>query len=501
MPAITIPPAARLLLVFALGALMPLGFSPYHLVALPIVALAILMRLGQAQPVRMGYVFGLGWFVTGAWWLAPTVHIYGGLPWYAAALVVCLVGAILAIFPALWMGLSHGLMRRLAYPSAVLLVYPMMIMPVAWLRGHIFTGLPWESLGNLVVDTPALGWLSVVGVYGAACLPVAAASCLWALSCQAHRRAGIAATLIWLLVLGATPNITMPQSPIVHAALVQPNIAQEHKWDANFLASTMHTLTQLSSTQAKQADMIVWPEAAVPFYFENNPIWNSWLQQQMASWHTPVVFGGIKYFPDSKTSQNGLYLFTPSDGFSGFVGKHHLVPFGEYVPSWLPWVHTLVPDIGDFREARDAGVLQLGQHIVGSLICYESIFPEEARARVKAGAQVLVVVTNDAWYGTSPAAWQHLQAARVRAVEEGRFVLRAGNTGVTAVIAPNGRVVQSIPWWTASVLLGKYQWMYRHTLYQKWGDMGILVLWGLGALLLIILQVYRPKWGGSDATQ
>ncbi len=486
-----LPLNIRIVLAFVLGACMPWGFSPYHWVILPIVAMAAWMGLAGKEPVRIGYVFGLGWFVTGAWWLAPTVHQYGGLPWYLAALVVCLVGAVLAVFPALWMGLSQRLLHALRYPSAACIVYPMMVMPVEWLRGHVLTGLPWDSLGNLVVDTPAVGWLSVLGVYGAACLPVAVASCLGALCVREHRRMGMMVGAFWLAVLAATPNISMPQSPILHAALVQPNIAQEHKWNADFLASTMHTLTRLSAAKAQQADVIIWSEAAVPFYFEDNAAWKTWLQQQMASWHTPVVFGSIKYFPEDNTSQNGLYLFTPQHGFAGFVGKHHLVPFGEYVPAWLPWLHTLVPDIGDFREARDAGILRFGGHVVGSLICYESIFPEEARARVQQGANVLVVVTNDAWYGTSPAAWQHLQAARVRAVEEGRFVLRAANTGVSAVIAPDGRVLETMPWWTEATLLGSYQLMQRQTWYQRWGDMGMLELWGFGALVL--LGLYRGR--------
>jgi len=169
----------------------------------------------------------------------------------------------------------------------------------------------------------------------------------------------------------------------------------------------------------------------------------------------------------------------------GTYDKFHLVPFGEYVPEWIPFLHTLVPEIADFKPAKDMGVIQARGISYGSLICYESLFPEEARGRVLNGAEVLVNVTNDAWYGTTPAAWQHFQAARMRAVETGRYVLRAANTGVTAIIQPDG-VVRSIkPWWIQTVLLGTYQLSKIQTNYVRWGD------WPLfGCLIMLAVPCF-----------
>ena len=162
-------------------------------------------------------------------------------------------------------------------------------------------------------------------------------------------------------------------------------------------------------------------------YLERNPNWQRWLNEQMNSWKTPVLFGSLKLFSDTGDSQNGLYLFEPNKSSEKqFAGKHHLVPFGEYIPSWLPWLRKIGPDIADFQPAHDNGILSTGSSQFGSLICYESLFPEEARQRVQAGANVLIVVTNDAWYGHSPAAWQHFQASQARAIETGRYVLQIG---------------------------------------------------------------------------
>jgi apolipoprotein N-acyltransferase len=171
-----------------------------------------------------------------------------------------------------------------------------------------------------------------------------------------------------------------------------------------------------------------------------------------------------------------------------FAGKHHLVPFGEYVPAWIPFLHTLVPEIADFRPASDDGVVRAAGIAYGALICYESLFPEEARARVLAGAGVLVNVTNDAWYGTMPAAWQHFQAARMRAVETGRYVLRAANTGVTAIIRPDGSLAASIPWWRQQALVGRYQVSARQTGYVRLGDWPLLV-----CLLMFMIPLFRRQ--------
>ncbi len=453
-------------LAFVAGAVMPFAFAPYDQLWLAVLGMTLWAWLLQhGGGFVSGLAFGLGWFGLGAWWLADTLHIYGHVPYVLAWLCVLVVGLVLALFPALWAWLA---VRFAANRWQFFILFTVLGMAEEWLRGHLLTGLPWTALGNLLLDTPAVGWLAVLGVYGATWLVCALAAAVALLVAHpARNEALVLAAVVGLIWLAPAPYAA--DGPAYRAALIQPDIPQDQKWDAQHVPRNMQLLARLSA-QALPVDVIIWPEAAVPFYLSLSPSWQQWLYRQADGWHTEFLFGGLKLLDaDSRRAQNGLYLRTQGET-QGFAAKQHLVPFGEYVPSWLPWLHKLVPDIGDFRPGSGSGVLAgRGGHF-GALICYESIFPEQARARVVAGANVLVVVTNDAWYGHSPAAWQHFQASRARAVENGRFVLRAGNTGVSAIIGPDGTVRQTMPWWTAGSVRGTYRLSGAVTPYQRFGD-------------------------------
>jgi len=470
-----------------LGGLMPFAFSPYDYAWLTVPALAgWLWLIRQGKPFYKGFAFGFGWFGFGAWWLAPTLHTFGHLPWIAAAFCVVLVGCVMALLPALWAWLTW----RIAGNSGwVIVVFPALAVAEEWLRGHIFTGLPWTALGNVLLEMPAIGWGAWFGVYGLALLPaLAAASLLLLLLPTQNSRwghlAGIGGILVTGLLVLLAPGIEAATGEMHTVALVQANIPQDVKWDASFVDETLNRYSRLSARAAPVSDLIIWPEAAVPFFLSRAPGRDSWLNKQIQNWNTPLLFGGLKA-TGSRTAQNGLYAQDAGAGGREFSGKHHLVPFGEYVPSWLPFLHTIVPEIADFKPADDDGVVSVRGNIYGTLICYESLFPEQARHRVEHGAQVLVNVTNDAWYGTTPAAWQHFQAARMRAVETGRYVLRAANTGISAVIDQRGQVTRTAPWWTKTVLQGTYRLSDVETPYVRWGDWPLLVFLSILAVPLI----------------
>lgn len=489
----------RLAMAFVCGAAMPFAYAPYDLKWLAVVALTgwiLLILFGR--PWATGYAFGLGWFGLGAWWLAPTLHTFGPLPWVWATLAVACVGAALAIFPALlaWMAqtLAHGMRGR------ILLLLPLLAVGEEWLRGHLFTGLPWTPLGSLLLDTPAIGWAAILGVYGATLLPVGLAAALVALLAGVgSSRIALAALSLLLLAGYFAPQAYQAEGPVHRVALVQANIPQIVKWDADFLSDTMARYARLSDEAAERSDIIIWPEAAVPLFLEGAPQWRQWLLERMQGWDRQLLFGGLKLAEkgrgaesdkgglDGRGAHNGLFLFTPGESEFQFVGKKHLVPFGEYVPAWIPFLHKLVPGIADFRPTADAGVLQLGGGRFGSLVCYEAIFPEQARQRART-AVVLVNVTNDAWYGVTPATWQHLQAARMRAVETGRYLLRAANTGVSAIIAPDGRVVNSMPWFEQGVVYGEYRESTAQTPYLRGGDLLLLLL-----LIPLLIIVFYPR--------
>ncbi len=475
------------LAAFALGSLMPWAFSPTDLKILALLALGAwaLLLIRRVSPFRLGWFFGLGWFGTGAWWLADTFETYGHVPVMLAWLCVMLTGAVLALFPAVWAWASVRASRDSMEFS---LVFPLFGVCEEWLRGHLFTGLPWTALGNLLLDTPAAGWLSVLGVYGACVLllGLCGAGALF----PEKRLAGLLMAAFWTGLALLSPSPALPDGPIKKAALIQPDIAQDQKWDARTISFQMSRLFELSR-HAMPADTIIWPEASVPFFWERSQAWRQRLHALASAVNGDLLIGGVRRIDDgSRAVQNGLFLLG-QEATPAFVAKHHLVPFGEYVPSWLPWMRKLVPDIGDFMPGSDDGLLKGRHGRYGVLICYESIFPEEARQRVRAGADVLVVVTNDAWYGTSPAAWQHFQASRARAIETGRFILRAANTGISAIIAPDGHVRSTMPWWTSGFVQGTYRSSDISTYYVRYGDAWILLMLAAGGLLMFIWRVRR----------
>ncbi len=476
-------PKLRVVLALALGGLMPFTFSPFDFswLAIPLL-IGFLWLICQGSPFKSGFWFGFGWFGFGAWWLAPTLHTYGHLPWVVAGFCVILVGSVMALFPALWAWLATKCGGRSHW---LIFTFPAAAVAEEWLRGHIFTGLPWTAIGNLMLNTPAIGWASWFGVYGLTFIPALLAAALFILITHKNKKwgaAGIAVAI--LLILTAPQSMQGDSEKSYRAALVQGNVPQDQKWDARFLSETMNRYTDLSLQVASNSDVIIWPEAAVPFFLERAPAWEEWLNEKAGRWQTPLLFGGLKLLGENRAN-NGLFAKDTEHNEYAFTGKHHLVPFGEYVPSWVPFVRTLVPEIANFEPAEDSGVVEARGIRYGALICYESLFPEESRARVQNGAQVLVNVTNDAWYGTSPAAWQHFQAARVRAIETGRYVLRVANTGITAIIAPDGQVTASIPWWSQKALVGEFKLSESITPYVRWGDMPLLALLILLAIPLL----------------
>ncbi|WP_370465522.1 apolipoprotein N-acyltransferase [Mariprofundus sp. NF] len=476
----------QMLLALALGGLMPFAFSPFDYAWLAIPALAgFLWLLCQGSPFRIGFAFGFGWFGFGAWWLAPTLHTFGHLPWIAAGFCVLLVGCVMALLPAMWAWLAAKDGGRTHW---ILVSFPTVAVAEEWLRGHIFTGLPWTALGTLMLDTPAIGWASWFGVYGLAFIPALLAASLLLLVTHEEKRWGAGGlVVVTLLVLAAPQPLDATGEEVYHAALIQGNIPQDQKWDAAFLNETMFRYAKLSEQAAEKSDVIIWPEAAIPFFLERAPEWDSWLSGKITTWQVPLLFGGLKLTGEN-TANNGLFAEEPVGNHRTFAGKQHLVPFGEYVPSWVPYLSALVPAIANFRPAEDSGTVQLRGIRYGSLICYESLFPEQTRLRVQNGAQVLVNVTNDAWYGTTPAAWQHFQAARMRAVESGRYLLRAANTGVTAIIGPDGKVRNSAPWWTKTALVGEFRLSEAITPYVRWGDAPLL-----GLLILLVIPLLFRK--------
>ena len=286
-------------------------------------------------------------------------------------------------------------------------------------------------------------------------------------------------------------------------ALVQGNIDQAQKWDPRFQMQTTVKYRQLSlEPPAKSADLIVWPETATPFYFLADPILTQMVMEGIKRTHAYFVIGSPSYASEDRQRliyHNSAYLISPQGELKGKYDKVHLVPFGEYVPlkRFLPFIHKLVAQVGDFKPGLRGNTLPWKNHALGMLICYEVIFPELARAMVQNGADLLVNITNDAWFGTTSAAYQHFSMAVFRAVENRRVLVRAANTGISGFIDANGRELETTPLFKQAVIARKVPLLKMRTLYSRWGDwpLGLLTF---GVSILFIGRRYRHARRRSD---
>jgi apolipoprotein N-acyltransferase len=282
-------------------------------------------------------------------------------------------------------------------------------------------------------------------------------------------------------------------------ALVQGNIAQDTKWDPAFQQATLNKYLRLTRKVAKEApDLIVWPETATPFFFQSDVKNSEVLVQQLEELKKPLLFGSPAYSreEDQLRLYNRAYLLNELGRISGYYDKIHLVPFGEYVPlkQILFFVNKLVQAAGDFASGNRAEVLELPPVRIGVLICYEGIFPELSRDLVNAGANLLVNITNDAWYGRSSAPHQHLSMAVFRAVENRVPMARCANTGITAFIDARGRIYQATGLFEEATVVGTVKLGHGNTVYRRYGEW---FAWGCLCVTFLVLGygLRRPPAG------
>jgi apolipoprotein N-acyltransferase len=477
------------------------GFSPYGIFPLPVLALAILFWLWQRADTartaaRLGFAFGLGLFGAGVSWIYVALHDYGDMPLLLALPATALFCAFLALFTAL----AGYLQARLfaANRARTLLAMPALWVSVEWLRGMIFTGFPWLTLGYAHTDSPLAGYAPLLGVYGVSLVAAISAGLLvWLYDARAarvndHRRPlrqaggrhGAPLALLLIGIVWGTGTLlhrvawTHPQGEPFSVALVQGNIAENLKFNQDEVVNTLETYRRLV-TQSP-ARLTVLPETALPLLRDQVP--ESYLQ--LLRDHARQNGGDVMIGVFERS--NGSYynsVFTLGADAEQHYRKQHLVPFGEFIPlrPLLGWFINGVLDIpmGDLASGdKFQKPLAVAGQQVAVDICYEDAFGEEI-IRALPQATLLVNVTNDAWYGTSKAAAQHNQISRMRALETGRMMLRATNTGVTSIIAADGTVLQQLPQHLEAILLGTAQGYQGATPYVRWGNAavtGLIVL-------------------------
>ncbi len=519
------PPSARAraLLAAAAGALLVAAFPPFDLWPLALLATAMLCwLLSWPGPVRQagaqaGFWFGMTFFAGSVYWVVPVMRDYGGLPWIVALLVLLLFTALLAAFFAGFAALVQHLVNRMG-PAPALILAPAVWVAAELARNHLLTGFPWVRLGNALHTIPPLLQLaSVTGIYGLSFLLLALASSLALLARQAQRATGaIYLSLLLLMVVGiytwGSGRVSRLRgeaepSRAVDVACVQGNVPQDRKWSpeaADEILTRHLEFTRLAASRG--ADLVVWAESSLPFPLRGHAEFGSRVRQVVQDTGSALILGSLDWRTvgqDGRQVYNSAFLVAAGEPAQLAYDKVHLVPFGEYVPlrQVLFFASKLVEEVGEMsagagQQHLAAGSAVQGVPALGILICYEIIFPGLARQAVNAGAQVLLNLTNDAWFGNTAAPYQHFSEAVVRAVETGRWVVRAANTGISGIIAPSGEVVARTELGVAGLAQAEIFPRSERTLYVRSGD---VFAWAC-VILTVALVVLgrRPAAPGSS---
>jgi apolipoprotein N-acyltransferase len=454
----------RALLALGAGAALAAAFAPLNLWPLALVCPALLMWLWQDAPpreaARLGFCFSAATFAAGTYWLYVSIHIFGGAPlWLAFALMLGLVAAMGLYHAALGYAVARWLPR--AGAARWLIALPAAWLLIEWWRGWFLSGFSWLSLGYSQTDTPLAGLAPVLGVYGLSALLLLGAGALTTLVLARgalRLAAGVVLVLPWLSGAALVGHSwTRPAGQAVSVAVVQGSIPQDEKWlDSN--RDTTLTRYQTLTEQALGARLIVWPESA-PAGVANDlvPYLNN-LYGEARAHGSALVLGVLRADGDESGASATRYynsVLALADKVSWY-DKHHLVPFAEFfpVPHFVrAWLRLMSLPYSDFTPgAKDQPPLPAAHLNLGATVCYEDAYGS-LMLNVLPRADALVNVTNDAWFGHSSARHQHFQIARMRALEEGRYLVRAANDGISAVIGPHGEVLARAPEFKPLVLV------------------------------------------------
>ncbi len=491
---------ARLIAAFAAGASCNLGFAPFGWWPLALIAPAALFALIRGLPPRRagwtGAAFGLGMFAFGTYWLYTCLHVYGLVPVWLTLLLQMLLVAAMSLYPAALCYLSNRFWLK-AGATRDWLVLPALWVLLEWLRGWLLSGFPWLSSGYAMIDSPLAGWAPLLGVYGvawAAILISAAINVAFMPVVPLARRGlalGAAGLLFALPASLKSVPWTHPSGQFIPIAAVQGAVPQDQKWQANNRTLTMQRYLRLTG-EAWGARLIIWPEAALPVLSTDIPDYLHQLKEQGRAHGADFAIGLVDYRPATKQYFNGI-LVLGSAG-DGWYYKQHLVPFGEYfpVPAFVRrWLRLMSLPYDDFTAGspRQPLLSAAGEKLALS-ICYEDAFGSQQLKALRQ-ATLLVNVTNNAWYGDSTAPHQHLQIARMRALEAGRFLVRAANDGITAVVNPRGKVVARLPQFQQGVLRANVQPMSGLTPYARLGNYPVVA----GCFLLLAIAAGRRRGG------
>jgi len=530
----TMVPAAREVVSFKQGLLCGLTTAVLLFAAMPgylewwpllfvalVPFLAGLLYLPPRRAALIGLISGFVYHVLTLHWIVVVLGRYGGLPLPVSIGAMLLLAAYMGLYTGLFGFLVSFLAGRWWHRersiAALVWVAPVLWIGIEYLRSILFTGFPWLDLGYGLYRKPILMQAADLGGHYLVGFALVLANSFvvgivdrqrsavrWNL--RGERRVLLLAGCVLIFLFGYSFVRFRVLPPLYRhglragVAVVQGNIRQDEKWSPEKKQETVAIYERLSHTAlaSQTTELLVWPETALPFYPQQDPLVRK-VQAFIRQENVYLLTGAPTYRrnggPDDQTMQffNSALLFAPDGQVVDSYAKQHLVPFGEYVPlkKMLFFLAPLVENSGDFSPGASARPLVLGDQLrLGVLICFESIFPDIARSEVRAGANLLVNLTNDAWYGRTSAPYQSLAMSVFRAVENKRSLLRAANTGISALVEPGGRIIASTAIFTPAVLRGEVPVLELQTVFMRGG-----YIFGPGCLALIpCLLIWRKRY-------
>ena len=495
------------LLALLSGVLLAVSFPRFGLPAFGWIALTPLIaalaphrsRMAPGRAFALGFVSGLAYFAGTVYWTSPTIRTYGGLSLPVALFATALLVAYLALFPALFALAVAWLCQRLGTRTLI-------VAPAVWVtsevgRAYFWSGFPWLLLGySQTTVLPVAQVASVVGVFGLSGLVASVSTGFAYLAVCRSRRAwaGAAAPIAIAAVLAIwgsgrirSGDLTRAGTPL-KLALVQGNVPQDEKWDpVRAEAILRRYLSMTRDGAAGGARLVIWPESATPFYYEQEPIGGARIREVVRATGVRLLFGSDQFESGRPPKYyNAAFMLKPDGQTAAVYHKMHLVPFGEYVPlkSLLFFVEPLVEAASDFSPGESMVALPMNGASISTAICYEIVYPGLVRQSVRQGSQLLTTITNDAWYGYSSAPYQHFLQASMRAIEQGRYLARAANTGISGIVDPYGHVVVQSALFQTAVVTGDVRLLSDLTVYGRIGDLFayLCVTVTLAALLLAL---------------
>jgi len=507
----------NLLLAILSGVLLTLSFPPGNFSLVAWFALVPLLNgiqtVTPSHAFKLGVASGLAHYLTLIYWIIVVLQHYGNLHFLIALLSLLLLSLYLSLYLGLFSMLTSRLKGSLFSPVFMACYW----VALEYLKTRLMTGFPWCLLGySQYEQLHLIQTADLFGVYGISFLIVLVNGLLFRLAARPVRRN--IRVLKWelplpaLLLAGAWIyghyHISGAQSDgaagrPVKAAIIQANIDQSIKWDPAYQEQTLQAYYRLTrSAHAFHPELTVWPETALPFFFQDNPGISPGIFSLARETGSTLVFGspaykrhrgGVHYY-------NRAYMIAPDTRRITYYDKIHLVPFGEYVPlkKYLPFIHRLVEAAGDFAQGEELKALKTGDLSLGILICFEAIFPELARGLARDGANIFVNITNDAWFGVTSAPYQHLCMAVFRAIENRRPMVRAANTGFSAFIEPTGAIQSKSDLFAEEVLKGSVTTgAFPLTFYSRFGDLLAVTLLAVSlAHVLCLLWTGRRRRDG-----